>query len=222
MRKNIFFDSITILLVIVAIYLVFFYAPEERTMGIIQKIFYFHVSSAWISFMAFFVTFLFSILYLIKNKYFYDVVAFSSAEVGLVFCTIVLVTGPLWAKPVWGAYWTWDPRLTTTLILWFIYASYLLLRKFIDEEQKKATYSAILGIIGFVDVPLVYFSIKWFRTIHPNVFRSGGGLEAPMLNTLFFSLFAFTLLFVNILAKRINIELLQRKIKRIKINRGLY
>jgi heme exporter protein C len=221
MRKSILFDIITLLFVLSSIYLIFFYAPEERTMGLIQKIFYFHVSSAWISFFAFFLTFLYSILYLLKNNQTYDEIAFSSAEVGLVFCTVVLVTGPLWAKPVWGAYWTWDPRLTTTLVLWFIYASYLLLRKFIDDDQKKATYSAILGIIGFIDVPLVYFSIKWFRTIHPNVFRSGGGLDKSMLYTLLFSLFAFTLLFVNILVKRVKIELLSREIKKIKFNRGL-
>jgi heme exporter protein C len=214
------FDSITFICLIAAIYLVFFYAPEEKMMGIIQKIFYFHVASAWISFFAFFLTFLYSILYLLKNRFYYDEIAFSSGEIGIIFCTIVLLTGPLWAKPVWGAYWTWDPRLTTTLILWFIYISYLLLRKFIEDEKKKATYSAILGIIGFIDVPLVYFSIKWFRTIHPDVFRSDGGLEKSMLYTLFFSLFAFTLLFLNLLSKRISIESLQREIKRLKYNRG--
>ena len=221
MRKSIFFDVITFLFMTLAVSAVFFYAPEEKTMGIIQKIFYFHVSSAWVSFFAFLLTFIFSIMYLLKNKFIYDGIAFSSAEVGLVFCTIVLVTGPLWAKPVWGAYWTWDPRLTTTLVLWFIYSSYLLLRKFVDDDQKKATYSAILGIIGFIDVPLVYFSIKWFRTIHPNVFRSGGGLEESMLYTLFFSLFAFTLLFINLLVKRIKLERLHIEIKKIKFNRGL-
>jgi len=104
--------------------------------------------------------------------------------------------------------------------LWFIYASYLLLRKFIEDEKKKATFSAILGIIGFIDVPLVYFSIKWFRTIHPDVFRSDGGLERTMLYTLFFSLFAFTLLFINLLIKRITVESLQREIKTLKYNRG--
>lgn len=214
------FDTITFICLLVAIYLVFFYAPEEKTMGIIQKIFYFHVASAWISFLAFFLTFLYSIAYLLKNRLYYDEIAFSSVEVGILFCTIVLLTGPLWAKPVWGAYWTWDPRLSTTLILWFIYASYLLLRKFIEDEKKKATFSAILGIIGFIDVPLVYFSIKWFRTIHPDVFRNDGGLERTMLYTLFFSLFAFTLLFINLLIKRITVESLQREIKTLKYNRG--
>ncbi|MDY6822000.1 MAG: cytochrome c biogenesis protein, partial [Deferribacterota bacterium] len=198
------------------IFMIFFYAPEEKTMGIVQKIFYFHVSSAWISFLAFFITFIFSILYLIKNSIYCDNIASSSAEIGIVFCSIVLVTGPLWAKPVWGAYWTWDPRLSTTLILWFIYISYLLLRKFVDDEQKKHTFSSILGIIGFIDVPFVYFAIKWFRTIHPDVFSKGGGLEQSMLYTLFVSLAAFTFLYINLIIKRViagNIELEINKLK---------
>ena len=124
----------------IGLYFAFFYAPVERIMGIVQKIFYFHVASAWIGFAAFFVTFVASILYLITKKYTFDDIAAASAEIGLAFCTIVILTGPLWAKPAWGKFWTWDPRLTSTLLLWFIYVGYIMLRH---------TGCCIAGIISY-------------------------------------------------------------------------
>ena len=140
----------------IGLYFAFFYAPVERIMGIVQKIFYFHVASAWIGFAAFFVTFVASILYLITKKYTFDDIAAASAEIGLAFCTIVILTGPLWAKPAWGKFWTWDPRLTSTLLLWFIYVGYIMLRQFMDESDRRAKFSAAVGIIGFIDVPVVF------------------------------------------------------------------
>ena len=160
----------------IGLYFAFFYAPVERIMGIVQKIFYFHVASAWIGFAAFFVTFVASILYLITKKYTFDDIAAASAEIGLAFCTIVILTGPLWAKPAWGKFWTWDPRLTSTLLLWFIYVGYIMLRQFMDESDRRAKFSAAVGIIGFIDVPVVFLSIQWWNiTIHPNVVQKGGG-----------------------------------------------
>lgn len=194
---------------ILALYMVFIYAPTERTMGDIQRIFYFHVSSAWLAFLAFFVVFVFSILYLQTHRHFYDMVAVSAAEVGVVFCTIVLVTGPLWAKPVWGIYWTWDPRLTSTLVLWLIYISYMMLRSYLPERNRRASLSAVVGIIGFLDVPIVYLSIRWWRTQHPSPVLMGGedsGLASPMLITFIVSLIVFTLLFVLLTRKRYLLE----------------
>jgi heme exporter protein C len=190
----------------VALYFAFIFAPMEAKMGAIQKIFYFHVASAWVCFFALFITFIASIVFLKERSAASDYIAASSAEIGLLFCTIVLVTGPLWAKPVWGAYWSWDPRLTTTLVLWFIYAGYLLLRKFIAETERKRVYSAVLGIIGFVDVPIVFFSIRWWRTMHPNVLqKGGGGLHSHMLIALLVSIAAFTLLYISLMNKRIRL-----------------
>lgn len=206
-------DLFCFLLILIALYFVFVYAPVEKVMGAVQKIFYFHVSSAWIAFFAFFVTFVCSILLLITNRYIFDDIASASAEIGLLFCTIVLITGPIWAKPIWGTWWTWDPRLTTTLILWFIYVGYIMLRKFIDEEDKRAKFSAALGIIGFIDVPIVFMSIRWWRTIHPNVLqKGGGGLHPDMLKSLIISVIAFTFLYIVLLTKTLKVKALEKKV----------
>jgi len=205
-------DLLTIIAVPLALWFAFFYAPIEARMGVVQKIFYFHVASAWVGFGALFVTFISSIIFLVKRNHFSDDLAASSAEIGLLFCTIVLLTGPLWARPVWGAWWSWDPRLTTTLILWFIYTGYLFLRKFIDEPEKRGKYSAVLGIVGFFDVPVVFFSIRWWRTIHPNVVQQGGGgMHPKMLTAMFVALAAFTFLYLCLVNKRMRLAALERK-----------
>lgn len=212
-------DILAIVSIIIALYFAFIYAPTEAIMGAVQRIFYFHVSAAWIAFFAFFVTFLCSIVVLITNNYFYDDIAESSAEIGIIFCTIVLITGPIWAKPAWGKWWTWDPRLTTTLILWFIYIGYLMLRQFVEEEDKRAKFSAALGIIGFIDVPIVFLSIRWWRTIHPNVLQQGGGgLHPDMKTALIVSVIAFTFLYISMLIKRVTINRLERRIAVLKTN----
>jgi heme exporter protein C len=168
-------------------------APTEQTMGDIQRIFYYHVPSAWTSFAFFFVNFLASIWYLMKRRATSDALALASAEVGVVFCTIVLITGPLWAKPVWGIWWTWDARLTTTLVLWLIYVSYLILRRFSDSQQTP-TLAAALAIFGFLDVPIVYMSIRWWRTQHPQPVIGGGagsGIDPSMKFALYTNFLAF-------------------------------
>jgi len=212
MKKNslgTLFSAVTFLALSAALYLVFLYAPVEKTMGVVQKIFYFHVSSAWIAFLAFFVVFLGSLGYLLTGRRRWDRLAASSAEIGVTFCTIVLVTGPIWAKPVWGIWWTWDARLTFTLVLWLIYVSYLMLRRYVAEPDKKATFTAVLGVIGFIDVPLVYMSIRWWRTQHPKPVIAGGpksGLAEPMLHAFLVSLAAFTLFYFYLLEKRLSLE----------------
>lgn len=206
-------DIICFIMVSIALYFVFIYAPTEQVMGVVQKIFYFHVASAWIGFFGFFVTFICSIGLFITNRYIFDDIASASAEIGVIFCTIVLITGPIWAKPIWGTWWTWDPRLTTTLILWFIYIGYIMLRNFVDEEDKRAKFSAALGIIGFVDVPIVFLSIRWWRTIHPNVLQKGGGGLAPeMLTTLLISVAAFTLIYIVFMVKTLKIKRLEKAV----------
>lgn len=212
-RLSLIIDVLAVISIPVALYFAFIFAPVEAKMGIIQKIFYFHVASAWVGFFALFITFIASIVFLRTKSRCADDLAASSAEIGLLFCTIVILTGPLWAKPTWGVWWEWDPRLTTTLILWFIYAGYLFLRKFIDEPEKRGVYSAVLGIIGFFDVPIVFFSIRWWRTVHPNVVQSGGGgLHHDMLKALFVALGAFTLIYISLMNKRIRLYRLEREI----------
>ena len=203
---RIVFEVTTLTTMVGALYAIFLYAPIEKTMGIIQKIFYFHVSSAFLSFVAFFIVFVASILFLYRRDRKWDILAQSSAEIGVIFCTLVLITGPIWAKPIWNVWWTWDPRLTTTLILWFIYVSYLMLRKMAGEGQR-ATFTAVFGIIGFINVPITFFAIRIWRTIHPIVIRSSGiNITSPMLNTLIITLVAFTLLFFHLLMARMRLE----------------
>src|SRR5919198_3499428 len=194
--------------IITSIFLVFICAPTEKTQGIVQKILYFHVSSAITMFFAFFLVCVASIMYLWKNSDWWDAIALSAAEIGVVFCTLVLITGPLWARPIWGTWWSWDPTLTLTLVLWLVYVAYLMLR-IGTYDRKRARFAAILGIIGFVDVPLIRWSVEKWRTLHPKpvLMQEGGttGLTSAMLLSFLLCLGAFLLLFCYLLRERISV-----------------
>ncbi|MGH9391093.1 MAG: cytochrome c biogenesis protein [Vicinamibacteria bacterium] len=200
---------------LVALWAAFLYAPQEKTMGEVQRIFYFHVASWWVSFIAFTVTFVASIGYLWKGRPRFDQVALASTEIGVVFTTIGLVTGPIWAKPVWGIWWTWDARLTTALVLWLMYVGYLMLRRYVPDEEKRATRSAVVAIIAFVDVPVVFLAIRLWRTQHPEPVILGGdssGLHPEMLQALFMALGAFLFLYLWLLDKRLAVESAQGEV----------
>ncbi|MBI1869591.1 MAG: cytochrome c biogenesis protein CcsA [Chlamydiae bacterium] len=204
---------------LLALWAIFLWAPIEKTMGDVQRIFYFHVPSAWVSFLSFLVVFISSLLYLITRKNIFDHTAQASAELGVLFSSFVLITGPLWAKPVWGIWWTWDARLTSTLVLWLIYISYLMLRSFIPQEQKKKTLSAVLGIVGFIDVPIVYLSIRWWRTQHPAPVIGGGegsGIDPVMFKTLMISFAAFLLFYFLLMKLRLGILKAANELKEIR------
>jgi heme exporter protein C len=199
-------------MMLLALYAIFVYAPIEKSMGIVQKIFYVHVPSAFLAFFAFFMTFIASILYLYKRNHRWDIIAFSSAEIGVIFCTVVLITGPIWAKPIWNVWWTWDPRLTTTLILWFIYVAYLMLRRVAGESQR-STFSAVFGIFGFINVPITFLAIRLWRTIHPLVITGEGiNISTPMKHTLIIAFIAFCLLFFWLFINRIALENMRLKV----------
>jgi heme exporter protein C len=203
---------VTGVVMLVGLYMALLYAPMERTMGPVQRIFYYHVPAAWLAFFAFFLVFLFSFLYLMRGGKKWDSRASAAAEVGLLFCSINLITGPIWAKPVWGVWWTWDARLTLTLVLWLIYVGYLMLRHYMADAERRATFSAVLGIVGFIDVPLVYFSIRWWRTQHPQPVIAGGedsGLDPVMWYTLLVCLAGFALLFACLFKKRLALQSLR-------------
>lgn len=205
------------------IYLIFIWVPPIKASNpaeqIAQRIFYFHVPSAWIGFLAFFVVFVGSVAYLWKRDRKYELISVASAEIGVLFITLVLLTGPIWAKPVWGIWWTWDARLTSSLVLWLIYVAYLMLRRYLPDGNKRANLSAVVGIIGFIDVPIVYYSIRWWETQHPKAVMasSEGGLAAPMFFTFMFALAAFTLLYIYFMRKRYNLLVIEDAInKQIK------
>ncbi len=210
--------GLSFILFITALYLVFIYVPTEKTMGIVQRIFYFHVPVAWVAFLAFFIVFLGSIMYLWKRQSKWDVIARSSAEVGVVFATLVLITGSIWAKPIWGVWWTWEPRLTTALVLWLIYVAYLIVPSFAAEESRGARFAAVVGIVGFIDVPIVALAITLWRTQHPGPVIFQGGLAPAMLLTLLVCLAAFTTLFSLLLIQSVSIkndEIETRKLKEL-------
>lgn len=204
--------GVTSLVMIGSLYATFCLAPTERVMGDVQRIFYLHLASAWVGFAAFFVAFATSIMYLRQRNWIFDLAATAAVEIGLLFCTITLVSGTLWARPIWNTWWTWDPRLTTTLVLWLYYLGVLALRHFIDQPDARSRYAAVLSIVGFANVPLVFMAIRWWRTIHPVVLTAQGmALEPRMLVALFISLAAYSLLFVCLLLFRIRLAKLSAR-----------
>ncbi|PYV76682.1 MAG: cytochrome C assembly protein [Acidobacteria bacterium] len=205
---------VTALLLSLALYEALIGAPTERTMGDVQRIFYYHVPSAWTAFLLFLINFIASIVYLIRRNPKTDILALVSAEVGVVFCTVVIVTGPIWARPVWGIWWAaGDIRLTTTLVLWLIYISYLVLRRFSTSGQTPVI-AAVLAIFGALDVPLVYFSIWFFRTQHPSpVIGGGGSLDPRMAHVLLINWAAFLCLAWLVSWTRYRLEVVKREVE---------
>src|SRR6266581_3420858 len=207
---------LTALMLVYAVYQALVVAPTERTMGDVQRIFYYHVPSAWTAFLLFFVNLVASVAYLVKRNPKVDALAMVSAEVGVVFCTVVLVTGPIWARPVWGIWWTWDVRLTSTLVLWLIYVSYLILRRFSSSGQTPVL-AAALAVFGALDIPLVYFSIWFFRTQHPQpVIGGGGSIDPRMLHVLLINWAAFLCFALMVCWSRYRLERLQREVEEMQ------
>ncbi len=196
---------------LVALYMVFIFAPDTES-GVVQRIFYFHIPLAWIAFLAFFVVFGSSIMYLWKRDKKWDAIASSSAEVGLVFTTLFLLTGSIWAKPEWGVWWTWDSRLTSSLILWLIYIAYFIVRSYISEEGQRARFSSVIGIIGFIDVPIVVITIFLWRTTHPRI----EAMDPRVTATLMVSIAAFTALYLLLFAQRIAMKQDEDKLNKLK------
>ena len=199
----------------VAIYFVFSFAEIEMTMLEVQKIFYFHISSAFTLFLAFGVTFISSILYLIKRRDKYDTIALVSTEIGIVFGIVVFTTGPIWARFAWNTWWNWEPRLTSALILWLTYIGYLILRSALAEDKKRV-YSAILGIIGFLNVPIVYFSVElWQGGLHPDT-STKMNLPPTMQTAWLISWVALTLLYLFLLMFRYRVEQMKLELETIQ------
>ena len=193
-------------LMVVDLYLIFMWAPTERVMGHVQRVMYFHVPIAWVAFLSFFIVFVASIAYLWKRDPRWDALAYSAAEIGVVFATLILITGMIWMRPVWGVWWTWEPKLTTSVILWVIYVVYLMLRGYAPNRSRGATFAAVLGIVGFIDVPIVYLAADWWRSVHPSLvvgpLSAPGDLDSEMRSVLMFSAVTFTALFAVLVRER--------------------
>jgi heme exporter protein C len=203
--------------VVVALALIFFYAPTEAVQGDVQRLFYIHAPTAWVMYIAFITVAAASVLVLARRNDWerWDAVAVASAEVGLLFISLVLVVGPIWGHSTWGTWWVWDARLTSTLVLWLIFAGYLLFRALTPPGERRARLSAVIGLIGALDIPVVHSAVYWWRTQHPTptVLRSEGpDLPGSMLATLMVSMVAFTILFAALLVVRLRIEQARRRI----------
>ena len=209
-------------LMVIDVYLVLMVAPTDSVLGNVQRVFYFHVPMAILSFLAFFVVFVASILYLAKRNQKWDRLAHAAAEVGVVFVTLALLTGIIWARPVWGVWWTWEPRLTTTLILWLIYVAYLMIRAYAPNRTQGAKYAAVVGIVGFVDVPIVYYSVQWWRSIHPSAvvgpLAETGALEPVMQGILLFSFLTFLVLFLYLVVERMALRGLADQVRMLRFS----
>src|ERR1700680_4663193 len=213
-------------LIFFAGYAALFIAPDEATMHEVQRIFYFHLSAWMTSFTAFAVVFISNIAYLRTRHLKWDCLGVAAAEVGIACCSIGLLTGPLWARPVWGIWWTWDARLTTTFILWLLYVSYLLLRGLLDDPQKRASLSAVYGIFAFLDVPMVYVSNRLWRTQHPQpviLGGSGSGLDPTMGKVLLLCVISVFGIMIPVLVDRYRLERLRHEVDQLRFeveNRG--
>lgn len=210
--------GIAVILIFISIYLALVYTPSHETMGDVQRIFYFHVASAWISYLAFGVTFVAGLLYLKSKDLKWDTVAYGSAEIGIIFCTLAIITGSLWGKAAWGVFWRWeDLKLFITLVLWLVFIAYLALRANAKSRTSKANLSAVFGIIGIICVPLSFAANRIWQQYHPTVIAtSQGGLQTSMAFALVVAVFAFTFLYFYLLLVRVDIEKMRETTEEIK------
>jgi heme exporter protein C len=217
-------NGLSVLMVLTAIYLAIFWAPTEVSMGDVQRVFYFHVSVGWVAAIGFLLAVVAGIAYLRTSNSKWDIIGVAGVEVGLVFAFLNIVTGSIWARPVWNTWWTWDPRLITATISELIYIAYMMLRQGIDDPDRRARFGAIYAILGFVSVPLSFFSIRIWRTIHPVVVASGDAAAKGTFNmspdmkvAFFFSLATFTVVGATLLWHRIRIGNLSEKVEQLKM-----
>lgn len=217
-------DSVTLTLLAVATGMVFFYAPTEATQGPVQRVFYFHVSAGWVGMLSFLAAAVSGILYLVTKRRNWDIIGLSAVEVGVAFIFINIITGSIWARPIWNTWWIWDPRLTTATVMQLIYLAYLMLRQGIEDPDRRARFGAVYTILGFASVPLTFFSARLLRTIHPIIFGSGDPsadgsfpMTPTMLQTLLVSLLTFSFVFVTLLWHRIRLGRLSDRVEQLKL-----
>ncbi|MCH2314886.1 MAG: cytochrome c biogenesis protein [SAR202 cluster bacterium] len=192
-------------LMAVTLYMVFMWVPTEQNLGVSQRIFYFHVPLGWIGMLSIVVVAVASLMHLITGKEKWDSLAYATAELGVIFATLILVTGAIWARPVWGVWWTWDAKLTTTLVLWFIYVGYLMIRAHGPSGTQGKRYASVIALIGAIDSPIIYKATDWWRTAHPER-NVPSDLASEMLLTLLVAMVTFTVLYVYLLVERYSLR----------------
>jgi heme exporter protein C len=217
-------EAVSFVMFVIATGMVLFYAPTEAVMGNVQKVFYFHVATAWVGMLGFMAAGVAGIAYLRTSDRKWDIVSMASVEISLVFFFVAIVLGSIWARPVWNTWWTWDPRLTTATVVELVYAAYLLLRQGIDDPDKRARFGAVYTIVGFISVPITFMSIRLLRTIHPVVVGSSDpgaegsfSMTPAMRATFFFNLITFSVVFVAVLWNRIRLGKLAEKVEQLRM-----
>lgn len=213
-------DSISLLLLIAATVMVFVYPPTEAVMGEVQRVFYFHVATAWVGMLGFMAAGVAGIAYLSTKNRTWDTVGMAAVEISLVFFLVAIIMGSIWARPVWNTWWTWDPRLTTATVVELVYAAYLLLRQGIEDPERRARFGAVYTILGFVSVPLTFVSIRLLRSIHPVVIGESDesmGMTPEMLQTMIFSVITFSFIFASLLWHRVRLGKLAEKVEQLRL-----
>jgi heme exporter protein C len=211
------------IMMLVCLALIFFYAPTERTMGNVQRVFYFHVGSAWTASVAFFVALMSGIIYLIRPRKFWDMTALASVEIGLVLISMTIVGGSVWGRPAWNTWWVWSPRLTSVTVLWLVYAAYFMLRGAIEDPERRGRFSAVYAIASFVTVIITYYSIRLLRDIHPALIGAGDGamgeqeLTGKMVFTMIYSFISFSVLYAAWMLNRVRLEMLSEHAQAMKL-----
>ncbi|MFN3308653.1 MAG: cytochrome c biogenesis protein [Anaerolineales bacterium] len=223
-----YLDVFTVILFLLSVGMVFFYAPMEAVMGNVQRVFYFHVAVGWVGMLSFLAAAIAGILYLRSKERKWDLFAVAAVEIGIVFTFLNIVTGSIWARPIWNTWWTWDPRLTTATIMELIYFAYLMLRQGIEDPERRARFGAVYVILGFISVPLTFFSARLFRTIHPVVIGTNQpGAEGQfdmtpkMVQTFLFSLFTFTFVFIDLMWHRLRLGRFADQVEQLKLKLSL-
>ena len=218
-------DIASVVLLAVAAYLALVYAPEEQVMGQVQRVFYFHVATAWTGLLGFVAAGVAGVVYLVKHDEKWDIIETAAVEISLVFFFITIVLGSIWARPIWNTWWTWDPRLTTAAVTELIYIAYFMLRQSIEDPGKRARFGAVYTIIGAVSAPITFFAIRLFRTIHPVIIGSADpgaqgtfAMSGGMKVAFFFALFTFTVIFVDLFWNRIRLGRLADRVEQLKLS----
>ena len=217
-------DIVSLILLGISTYLAVFFAPTEKVMGEVQKVFYFHIGTAWTALLGFILAAVFSVVYLVNKDLKWDRLQVAAIEVSLVFFLITIVLGSIWARPAWNTWWTWDPRLTTAAVTELIYIAYFMLRQGIDDPERRARFGAVYALVGGLSAPITFFAIRLFRTIHPVVVgganaeaQGGFAMTSNMKVAFFFALFAFTIIFVDLFWNRVILGNLEDKVEQLKL-----
>ena len=217
-------DMVSIIVLVIAAYLALVFAPKELVMGDVQRVFYFHIGTAWTALLGFILAAVLSVIYLITKDLKWDRFQVAAIEVSLVFFLITIVLGSIWARPAWNTWWTWDPRLTTAAVTELIYIAYFMLRQGIDDPDRRARFGAVYALLGGISAPITFFAIRLFRTIHPVVIggtnaaaQGGFNMTADMKVAFFFALFAFTVIFVDLFWNRVRLGDLENKVEQLKL-----